>query len=349
MFYVAPLFAIALLVWVERGAPRPRLTLGIAALAAVLPALLPFRTLIRDSAVSDTFGLLPWWTVHEWGIPLDRLWLAALAFGLAAGALLLLVPARLGWVLPAVTLAFLLVSSQPVEERIRTASVGALFQGITTDRDWIDRSLGAGTNVAALWSGRLDWLTIGENEFFNRSVGEVYYLDDPIPAGLRQRSVTHDRETGRLGIDAPYLLVDESVPVVGTEVARDQTKGMRVVRVNPPARLAYGTTGLYDDGWGADRFTYRRYDCDGGTLAVRLAQDPNLVPVPQRVTATSGSLRRATEVEFDPDVEETVLRVPLVAENGVCDVSFAVDPSGVPGKGDTRRLGVRVNGFRYTP
>jgi hypothetical protein len=350
LFYVAPFFFAALVLWVERGLPRPRARTAVAVgAAALLPAFLPFARLIDVSAVSDTFGILAWWDVHEWGIPLDRLWLAALAFGLAAGALLLFVPARLGWVLPAVTLAFLLVASQPVEERIRTASVGALFQGITTDRDWIDRTLGAGTNESALWSGRLDWLTIGENEFFNRSVGDVYYLDDPIPAGLRQRSVTHDRETGRLGIDAPYLLVDDSVPVVGREVARDETKGMRVVRVDPPARLAYATTGLYDDGWGADRFTYRRYDCDGGTLAVRLAQDPNLVPVPQRVTATSGSLRRATDVEFDPDVEETILRVPLVDENGVCDVSFAVDPSGVPGKGDTRRLGVRVNGFRYTP
>jgi hypothetical protein len=350
LFYVAPFFFAALVLWVERGLPRPRARTAVAVgAAALLPAFVPFARLIDVSAVSDTFGILAWWDVHEWGIPLDRLWLAALAFGLAAGVLLLFVPARLGWVLPAATLAFLLVASQPVEERIRTASVGALFQGITTDRDWIDRTLGPGTNVAALWSGRLDWLTIGENEFFNRSVGDVYYLDDPIPAGLQQRSVTHDRETGRLGIDARYLLVDESVPVVGTEVARDETKGMRVVRVDSPARLAYATTGLYDDGWGADRFTYRRYDCDGGTLAVRLAQDPNLVPVPQRVTATSGSLRRATEVEFDPDVEETILRVPLVAENGVCDVSFAVDPSGVPGKGDTRRLGVRVNGFRYTP
>jgi hypothetical protein len=350
LFYVAPFLFAALVLWVERGLPRPRARTAVAVgLAALLPAFVPFVRLIDVSAVSDTFGILAWWDVHEWGVPLDRLWLAALAFGLAMGALLLLVPARLGWVLPAVTLAFLLVASQPVEARIRTASVGALFQGITTDRDWIDGTVGADADVAALWSGRLDWLTIGENEFFNRSVGEIYYLRDPIPAGLRQRSVRHDRATGRLGIDAPYLLVDESVPVVGSEVTRDGTKGMRVVGVDPPARLAYATTGLYDDGWGADRFTYRRYDCDGGTLAVRLAQDPNLVPVPQRVTATSGSLRVATEVEFDPDERETVLRVPLAAERGVCDVSFAVDPSGVPGRGDTRRLGVRVNGFRYSP
>ena len=69
---------------------------------------------------------------------------------------------------------------------------------------------------------------------------------------------------------------------------------------------------------------------------MRLAQDPNLVPVPQRVTATSGSLRVATEVEFDPDVTETVLRVPLVAEDGVCDVSFAVDSERRPRAAATR-------------
>ena len=350
LFYVAPFFFAALVLWVERGLPRPRAATAVAVgVAALLPAFVPFVRLIDVSAVSDTFGILAWWDVHEWGIPLDRLWLAALALGLGMGALLLFLPARLGWMLPGVAVAFLLVASQPVEERIRVASVGALFQGITTDRDWIDRTVGDDANVAALWSGRLDWLTIGENEFFNRSVGEVYYLHDPIPAGLRQRSVRHDRATGLLGIDAPYVLVDEAVPVVGSEVTRDDTKGMKLVGVDPPARLAYATTGLYDDGWGADRFAYRRWGCDGGTLAVRLEQDPNLVPVSQRVTATSGAMRVASEVEFDPDMKETVLRVPLAAENGVCDVAFAVDPSGVPGKGDTRRLGVRVNGFRYTP
>ena len=350
LFYVAPFCFAALVLWVERGLPRPRVLAAVAlGVAALLPAFVPFVRLIDVSAVSDTFGILAWWDVHEWGIPLERLWLAALAFGLAAGALLLFLPGRLGWLLPAVTLAFLVVVSQPVEQRIRTAAVGALFQGITTDRDWIDRTVGAEADVAALWSGRLDWLTIGENEFFNRSVGDVYYLRDPIPAGLRQSSVTHDRATGELGIDAEYVLVDEAVPVRGTEVTRDGTKGMKLVRLDPPARLAYATTGLYDDGWGADRFAYRRYDCDGGTLAVRLEQDPNLVPVPQRVTATAGSMRVATEVESATDVDETVLRVPLVADRGVCDVAFAVDPSGIPGRGDTRRLGVRVNGFRYTP
>jgi hypothetical protein len=347
LFYVAPLFLTALVLWIERGLPRPRVPTAIAVgVAALLPAFLPFARLIDTSAVSDTFALLLWWDVHLWGIPLDRVWLAALVAGAAAAALLLLLPRRWAWVLPAVTLAFLLVSSQPVEDRVRNASVGALFQGITTQRDWIDRTVGADADVAALWSGRLDWLTIGENEFFNRSVGDVYALRDPLPSGLRQRHVAPNRLTGRLGIDAEYVLVDDTVPLAGEEVARDETKGMRVIRATQPVRVAYVTDGVYDDGWSSERFAYRRFACDGGTLAVRLAQDPNLVSVPQRVTAHTGSRTVSTRVSGS---DETPLVVPLTPEDGRCDVRFTVAPSAVPGAGDPRRLGVRVDGFRYRP
>lgn len=348
LFYVAPLFLVALVLWVERGLPRPRTATAVAvAVAALLPAFVPFARLIDVSAVSDTFGLLLWWDVHGKGIPLDRLWLAALAAGAVAAALVLLLPRRWAWALPAVSLAFLLVSSQPVEERVRKASVGSLFQGITTQRGWIDAAVGGDADVAALWSGRIDWLTIGENEFFSRSVGDVYYLRDPLPSGLPQTRVSPDPRTGRLGIDAPYVLVDETVPVVGLEVAGDETKGMRVIRAAQPVRVDHVTSGIYDDAWGGGRFSYRRFRCRGGTLAVRLAQDPKLISVPQRVVARSGPRRVATEVT--PGVEETVWEVPLHGADGVCDVSFRVTPTAVPGGGDTRRLGVRVTGLRYRP
>jgi hypothetical protein len=345
LFHVVPFLLIALVLWVERGLPRPRLVAGIAVgVAAVLPAFVPFVRLIGVSATSDTFGLLAWWDVHEWGIPLDRLWLAALAGGALAAALLLLVPGRLGWILPLVTLTFLLVTSQPVEARIRTAAVGALFQGITTDRDWIDRAVGPDADVAALWAGRADWLTVGENEFFNRSVGDVYWLRDPLPVGLRQQEARPDPDTGELGVDAPYVLAHASVPVAGRVVAGDATKGMRLVRATRPVRLAYTTTGLYDDGWSGPTFSYRRFDCRGGTLVVRLAQDPNLFDGPQRVSASTG-----VSTDVSPAAEETFWDVPLVPRDGVCDVRFRVAPTAVPGGGDTRRLGVRVNGLGYRP
>ncbi len=142
------------------------------------------------------------------------------------------------------------------------------------------------------------------------------------------------------------MLVDDTVPVAGEEVARDETKGMRVIRAEQPVRVAYVTDGVYDDGWSSERFAYRRFGCDGGTLVARLAQDPKLVSVPQRVTATAGSRTVSTRVS---GTDETLLAVPLTAVDGRCDVRFEVAPSAVPGDGDTRRLGVRVNGFRYRP
>ena len=66
MFYVAPLFCIALLAWVERGAPRPRL---LAAAAAVVSALLvvaiPFERFLTTSAITDTLMLLPFWSLQD--------------------------------------------------------------------------------------------------------------------------------------------------------------------------------------------------------------------------------------------------------------------------------------------
>ena len=64
MFYVAPLFLIALMLWVERRCPRPWLVAVPSAVAAVaLAASLPYRKLIGLPAVSDTSALLPLWAL----------------------------------------------------------------------------------------------------------------------------------------------------------------------------------------------------------------------------------------------------------------------------------------------
>src|SRR5207302_1252240 len=47
LFYVAPLFFVALLAWIERGMPRPARAAAIAAVvAAALPGALPYHRLI---------------------------------------------------------------------------------------------------------------------------------------------------------------------------------------------------------------------------------------------------------------------------------------------------------------
>jgi hypothetical protein len=354
MFYVAPLFVIALLLWIERGAPRPRAPLVAAAVtAAVLPALLPFETLIGVSAVSDTFGLLPWWTVHEWGIALDRLWLVVLAACAAAALALALVPARWALVLPAGLLVFFVVTAQPVEERIRDASIGALYQGITVpDRDWVDRV--AGGEVVAIWSGAIDHLTVLENEFFNRDVGRVYRTGEvEVPGGLAQERLVAGEPTGLLRdeagrvVRAPAVLVHDSLPVAGRVLARDETKDMSVIAPAGPVRLAYALDGTYDDGWSGPAATYTRYLCPGGSVLVTVESDPNLFDAPQTLVARSGD--RVVRGRI-PRGDVLDLRVPLRTDaSGNCVVRFAVTPTAVPGNGDDRRLGTHFRSFQYRP
>jgi Dolichyl-phosphate-mannose-protein mannosyltransferase len=355
MFYVVPLLAIALLLWIERGAPRPwRFAVPAGAVAAVLPAWIPFADLIGVSAVSDTFGLLTWWEVHHWGVPLDRVWVAAVAASVAAVALWLLVPARYATVLPALLLVFLLAAGKPVEKRIRVASIGELFQGITRpERDWVDRAVGRDGAVAALWSGRADHRTIFENEFFSRSIGPVYTLAGPLPGGLVETPLASDEETGRLldpegrAVQAEHAFVDETVPLAGSVVARDERKGTRVLRVRGDLRLAYTVDGAYDDGWSGRELTYTRYDCGGGTLLVAMESDPKLFAVSQTATALVGG--RAVDSARIPRDGVGRLRVPLRGEGGRCVVRFRVSPVAVPGAGDARPLGTHFRSFEYRP
>jgi hypothetical protein len=355
MFYVAPLFLIALLLWIERGAPRPwRFAVPAAAVAALLPAWIPFEDLIGVSAVSDTFGLLTWWEVHHWGVALDRVWVAATIASIAAVALWLLVPVRYAAVLPALLLVFLVAANEPVEKRIRVASIGELFQGITRpERDWVDLAVGREGEVAALWSARIDHRTIFENEFFSRSVGPVYTLAGALPGGLVETPLVADEESGRLldpegrAVRAEHALVDETVPLAGSVVSRDERKGMRVLRVGGDLRLTYTVDGAYDDGWSGRDLTYTRYDCAGGTLLVTMDSDPKLFAVSQTVTAFVGG--REIGSSRVPRDGSGRLRVPLRGEGGDCVVRFEVSPTAVPGAGDERQLGTHFRSFEYEP
>ena len=66
MFYVAPLLCIALLAWVDIGAPRPRLLATIAAVgSALLVVAIPFDRFLTTSAITDTLMLLPLWSLQD--------------------------------------------------------------------------------------------------------------------------------------------------------------------------------------------------------------------------------------------------------------------------------------------
>ena len=365
-FYVVPLFVIALLAWIERGAPRPLLVAVPAAAAAAAAVLvIPFETFITTSAVSDTLLLLPWWAVlARTGIEWIPVLVALLMVGFAA--FFLLVPRRLAILLPVAVLAYWAVAFKPIwfgpyPWGYRQASIGAVFQGIRgVERGWIDAAVGRDADVGVIWTGRPDRMVVNQNEFFNRSVGRVYYTRSPTPGGAGfETPVTIDEESGAVrtsdGRELPerlFLITDASIEPDGTELARDELLGVSLWRTNGPLVSLTRITGLYpDDTWSGSRVTYERRRCDGGTLQVELGGDARLFAGPTTVVAVAGAARRTIAYQQD---ERATLSVRLVAAGGSCVVRFSVRPTAVPAKVipdsvDERLLGTHFYAFDHRP
>ena len=359
MFYVAPLFFIALLAWIDRGMPRPaRAAAAAAVVAAALPGALPYHELIGTSAEADTLALMPLWWLQEALVSPTTIGVVVVVAAAALGVVFLTLSPRYALVLPALVFLWFAFATERIERfdhGFPKASVGALFQGMTTSRrDWIDAAVGRDASVAFVYSGKdptLQPLPLWENEFFNRSVGPVYYLRQPSMGGLPETHVTPSADGVLvLSNDAPvrskYVLTDKSVPLAGKVIGIDEVRGI-VLRRTPDGVVAIASrvTGMYPDGWSGRKVTYTRLRCRGGSVTAVVASDDKLFMRPQRVTAAGRS------VTFDPGGVGRLV-VPLQSRDGVCRVTFTVSPTAVPalavpGSTDTRRLGARFIEFAY--
>jgi len=368
MFYVAPLLVIALLAWIDAGMPRRHVAAGAAAaIAAALPGLLPYETLIGVSATADELLLVFWWRLQDHVISLDHVGAWALIGSTAAALLFLLVPRSRAALLPALVAAWFVAVSWTANDDVhgfRNAAVGALFQGVThQQRGWVDRAVGHDANVAVLWTkcssercpqprSLTDEKVVWLSEFFSRSVGTVYALHDPLPGGLAERPAYFDPKTGLFTsgngpIRARYVLTDASVDPIGSIVAADRRKGVALWKVDRPLRKRTVLSGVYPDSWTGPRVRYLRRACSGGALWVILQSDANLVRRPQFVTATSyGRPIRTIRVPRGATVRALL---PLRSRGGRCDLALAVSPTKVPGSGDARRLGVHLGIGAFLP
>jgi glycosyltransferase involved in cell wall biosynthesis len=353
LFYVAPLFLIALLAWIERGLPRPpRATATAAVLAAALPGAIPYYHLIDTPAESDTLALLPLWWLQETIVGLDTIPVLVVAAAAVIGLLFLSISARYALVLPAVVLLWFAFATERIERfdhGFPKASVGALYQGISGPRrDWVDAAVGRHADVAFVFSGTdvthhpdVLW----ENEFYNRSIGPVYDLRGPSMGGLPETRVTQRADGVLLADGQPvrhaYVLSEESVGLGGAVIARDEGKGMALRRTDGLVRIRYRVRGLYpNDTWSGRQVSYTRLRCTGGAVTAELRRDPNLISRPQTVQAAGASVILRSE-------EDATLTAPLRPRNGVCRAVFTVTPTAVPGPADPRVLGVHFLAFRY--
>jgi hypothetical protein len=361
LFYLAPLFLIALVVWVERfdGGARRRMpwAAGAVAVAALLPLAIPFSRFVRDPVRSDSSALVLVWSAYG-HLLAGSVYLTVVLVCCAFGAFLLVVPRHAGIALPLVVLAWFVLTFIPIfrgPHGFERSSVGAVFQGIRgVDRDWIDKAVPPGASVAAVWSGRSDLFTIWQNEFFNRAVGKVYVLKptntEPVETLVRIGRDGYVRTTAGQLVRARYVLVDSFLQPDGVRIAGDSQLGLNIVRLRGPLFQTTTVNGVYPDNWSGRRVTWRRRRCRGGELRVTLYSDPNFY-VATTVRADGGAGRVAVSVAR---LGLTKLRVPLPKAAATCSVRFDISPVRVPpvtpgAEPDTRVLGTHFGAFDYRP
>jgi len=357
-FYVAPLCMVALVACVGRGLLWSERTAAAAAavVAVGLVGAVTYVSFLGPNNANDSFSLFILNSLldRHW-VGLSQIQPAVVAGATVAGLIFLLTPRRFGAFLPLLALLALSLANGPVEKRIRLASDQSRSGGVQTRRDWIDHAVGTKPQVATLWTNQQTFVTLWDNEFFNRSVGKVYYFNYA-PDGLPATSVNLDTRNGELiasghRVQAKHILVDPTVVIVGKPIARDPGTGMTLYRPAPPLRLRALIQGVYLDHWSGPNVIYTAYGCHGGSLKLTLLSDRDLHPRPLKIVAKVGGKPVARFI-YKPGLVPRTMNVPLTGRAGVCPVTISV-PTAVPlvttGRQDTRSLGVRFLHFAYSP
>jgi Dolichyl-phosphate-mannose-protein mannosyltransferase len=359
LFYVEPLLLIALVAWVERGMPRPRqVAVPAAFLLAVLPALIPFPSLLGVDTESDTHTLVLWWYLQHSEFALHNTWIVVLGCGLVVAAFAVCLPRRWAFVLPMLLALELMLSFKVIEGwpqwGTRGASIGALYQGITADHpDWLDRTVGQDARVALVWDGGVPAFTVWETEFFNRSVRAFYDLGvGSTPAGQFEVPLHVDRRGFLRRADGSrvrerFVLASDGDAIDGARLAADPNHHVSLLRVGAPLRVRRLVRGVDGDGWSRATATYTDFACGRSATTVELSSDPTLFHRPQTVSVVLNGQAIGKRVVHPG----ATVKWRLPHRRGICTFLFVVSPTAVParvvhGSTDTRRLGVRM---AFTP
>jgi len=233
---LAPLCFLAFALWLDRGAPRPRVAtaaIGAAALAALV--VLPGR-FFGEAAAPDAPSTVLVRDVLGGHV--------RLGLGLVGGALLLglaLVPRRLAWLLAAACLALLVAGSVSASRFDERQARGYERTMIGVDRRWVDRF--ASGPVLFVYSGEAAWSGGGPvwaHVFWNRRVRSVVRIGSaPVygPIDVPQGRLAADGRllVGGLPVSEPWVVAANAWDVPGTLIA--QGGGYVLWQAKEPVRL----------------------------------------------------------------------------------------------------------------
>lgn len=320
---VAPLLFLGLCLWLDRGAPRRRVSSYVVAFAAAALVLaLPLGRLVHKAALPDAFTLIPVWELGSYDAVVWTFAAAAvLAFALLPRRALVTVPFALGLLFAAMSVS---VSRYVAKEAslLETAFFGE------SDPAWIDAA--ADDDVAYLYDGEPHWNSVWSHVFWNRELRRVYVLADapkvpgplpqqrfdPVPDGV----LDEDLSASVVAATPTFTFPGETVASVA-QVGLGQN-GLALWRSDQPLRLRTVREGVQGSGdiYGPASMTV--YGCSGGTFELTLIAKGSPVTV---------------RLESGPSIQERTLApqeiwrpsAPAAGPNGVC--TLAIAPSGIVG------------------
>jgi hypothetical protein len=236
LIYLVPFFLVALLVarpLAEAKIPA-RSHLVIAAAAAALPPLIPFRTVINNTSAVDSFALQAFGKVVSGNIvPIPNPTLMALTLAplLAFGYFRALTRPFPQLVVSMTVVALLGMSILELNRQVFNDATPATL-GLPAQPDWVDRAVGHHADVALVGGAGVEPIALQETAFWNLSVSRVYYTCTvAFGAAFGEERATLDAGTGELtgpsgAIRARYVVAPAKLAVSGRVVARDKPGGL---------------------------------------------------------------------------------------------------------------------------
>ncbi|MDX6492236.1 MAG: hypothetical protein QOH02_171 [Gaiellaceae bacterium] len=277
---IFPILLIGFALWLDRGAPRPRLATALASVGAVIVvATLPPGRFVVEAAIPDSYGIVPLYRLEADFPSLD---LGVLLFvGAVASALLVaFVPRRAVVVLPLLVGAYLAVASVVVTRTVAHQARAFWPFMVGDDLRWIDRR--ANGPVTYLYAGDPLWNRAWYNVFWNRRIDRVYTLPTKqrIQGPMPQRVVSLP-SSGRLNAPAtPYVVAPWYYTLDGTRLKGEGQAELALWKVRAPLRVSTQTLGVLPTGALPNEAELRVFDCRGGRFRITLnASGPRQVTI----------------------------------------------------------------------
>jgi hypothetical protein len=240
LIYLVPFFLVALFAMLgsRRSAfPSSRHLLGAGIVAALLPAAVPFSTVINGTTSIDSFALQLFSTTrHGQTVPVAHATTEIVALSaLLAGVYFLAGTKRLPPPAAVLVTGLAFLGLSAIEFGNQVARIGPSELGLPAHADWVDRVVGSDAKVSLVGGKGVRVVALRETAFWNASIARVYYTCDlAFGPDFGEQPLT-------TGIATRYAVVPAALKASGRTLARDQAGKLKLVE--RPGRLSSSRCG----------------------------------------------------------------------------------------------------------